>query len=188
MALSGSPAGKAVLDSELCKIGLLEIALLYGEGGYHLIVGKRYVSCACGLGYIRVLHLGGEFVDVSDLEAVPIQGIGHKGAYYGLGGGAGAHAVTAQYVQVDLWAYAIVLSDYYGEPAQHILKYGQALLNVILAVHAKLCGAAAGGHGNGLVCAGSHEGCCLYHGVGGRGAEAAAVGAGGIAEAGYFSR
>ena len=67
MALSGSPAGKAVLDGERGQIGLLEIALLYGEGGYHLIVGKRYVSCACGLGYIRVLHLGGVFVDVSDL-------------------------------------------------------------------------------------------------------------------------
>ena len=59
---------------------------------------------------------------------------------------------------------------------------------MVLAVHAQLGGAAAGGYGNGLVCAGSHEGCGLYHGVRRCGAEAAAVGTGGVVETGYLSR
>ena len=76
----------------------------------------------------------------------------------------------------------------YAEAAQHVLKSGHALLDVVLAVHAELGGAAAGGDGDGLVGAGLDQGGSLNTRVSGAGAEAAAVGAGGGDETCDLSR
>ena len=116
-----------------------------------------------------------------------VQRIGHQAGDDSLGGGAGAHGVAAQHIQVDLRAHAVVLGEHHGKAADHVLHDGQALLHVVLAVHAQLGGAAAGGDHHGLVRAGGHQGGSLDHGVGGGGAEAPGVRAGGVVETGDLS-
>ena len=94
--------------------------------------------------------------------------------------------MAAEYAKIHNGAYAVVLGQHYGETAQHVLKNGQTLLDMVLAVHAQLCGAAAGGDDNGLVRAGSDQGSGLYHGMGGACAETTGIGTGGGVKAGYF--
>ena len=187
MALGGGPAGETVLGGEGGQIGPLQLAPLHRQGGDHLVVGQRHVAGAGGLGDVGVLHLGGVLVDVGDLQAVLVQRSGHQAGDDGLGSGAGANGVAAQHVQVDLGADAVVLGQHHGEASHHVLQDGQALLHVVLAVHAQLGGAAAGGDHHGLVGPGGHQGGGLDHGVGGGGAEAPGVGAGGVDQAGDLS-
>lgn len=71
-----------------------------------------------------------------------------------------------------------------AKPPDHILQSGQALLHVVLAIHAQLGGAAAGGDHHGVVSAAGHQSRRLDHGVGGGSAEGTAVGAGGVVQPG----
>ena len=92
--------------------------------------------------------------------------------------------MTTDHAQVELGANAIILGDDHGKTGDHIFQSGQALLHVILTVHAQLSGAAAGGDHNGLVSACSNQRSSLYDCMSGAGAEAAGVGAGGTVQAG----
>ncbi len=61
-------AGK-VARSAFCQVAALD-----SQSGDHLIVGQRHVAGAGGLGDVGVLHLGGELVDVGDLQAALSRG------------------------------------------------------------------------------------------------------------------
>ena len=187
MTLGGGEALQAVLLDEGSHLLLLDLALLHAQGADHLEVGQRHVTSATRLGDVGVLHLGRELVYVHDGKAGGLQRIVDEGADDLLRSGAGAHGDAAQVLQVDDGANAVVLSDDEAKAADHVLERGQALLDVLLAVHAKLGGAATGGDGNGLVGTRGNQGGSLDEGVGGGGAEATGVGAGGVHKAGDLS-
>ena len=91
--------------------------------------------------------------------------------------------MAADHLEVDLGAHAVILRQDDREAADHIFHDGQALLDVVLAVHAELGGAAAGGDDDRLISAGGDEGRRVDHRMGRAGAEAAHVGAGRMAQA-----
>ena len=187
MALCRGPAGQAVLEGELRKIRALELAALDGEGRDHLVVGLRHVARTGGLGDIGVLHLGGVLVDIGDLHAELVERIGDKAGDDRLWRGTRADGVAADHFKVDLGAHAVVLRQHDRKAADHVLHDGKTLLDVVLAVHAELGGAAAGGDDDGLERARGNEGRRVDHRVSRARAEAAHVRAGRIAQAGDLS-
>ena len=90
-------------------------------------------------------------------------------------------------LQVDLGVHAVIGRNYHGKTTDHVLQNGKPLLYVILAVHAQLGGAAAGGDHNGLIGAGCYQRGSLDHGMGGSGTETTGIGTGGVHKAGDLS-
>ena len=96
--------------------------------------------------------------------------------------------MAAKDFKVNDRVHAVILADDNGEAAQHILEYGQALLHMVLAVHAKFRRAAARSDHNGLICTRRDERRRLDHRMRRAGAEAARIGTGRRRKAGDLRR
>ena len=78
MALGRRPAGHPVFLYEGLDIAPLQFALLNAQRGDHFIVCLRHVSGAGRLCDIGILHLGGIFVNIRNLQSRFLKGRRHQ--------------------------------------------------------------------------------------------------------------
>ena len=186
MALGRREAGNAVFLDKRRKLRLFQIALLDGQCADHLVVRFRDISRARGLRDIRILHLGRKPVDVGDFHAGSLKRIRDERTDDILRCAAGTDRMTADDVQIDLRALAVVFADDHAEAAEAVFQGGYVFFHVVFRVHAEFRDAAAADDRDTLEGAGLDKRRRFDQRVGRTRAKAARVGTGRVLQAGDF--
>ena len=135
--LGGRKTGHAVRSDEIRHLGGGDFLAHRRQTRNDTVVEERHVAAARRLGDLRVVQLGGVFVDVAEAQTQALQGLADELLENGLLRRPGGHGMTTQGIQAQPGRGAVIAADQDGHRGQHVLQDGLLVLHVTAVFHAQ---------------------------------------------------